>query len=55
MRDYYCPCCGAENPKLIVKWVTGEVIGCDDCLYIEDGQMWLLDTLEEAKDVSDRE
>lgn len=55
MRDFYCPCCGAENPRKIVKLCTGEVIGCDDCLYIQDGEMWLLDCLEAAKDVSDRE
>lgn len=38
-RNPVCPVCGWEC-ETVVKNLNGEVIGCDNCLDIEDAYFW---------------
>lgn len=37
--DVYCPVCGEENPEYFYT-ADGEVIGCSECVRLEDPWEW---------------
>lgn len=40
-----CPVCGAQC-DIIIKNINGEVIGCDECLTVQDAWEYLEETME---------
>ena len=35
-----CPICRQEAQTLYISAITKEIIGCDNCAFEEDAQMW---------------
>lgn len=50
--EFRCPMCSSPAPDKIVLGVGGELLGCDQCLTLQDGADWFREHEENLRRIT---